>query len=142
MIGRGLVAAPDLALRLKHIGLRREGFLGDATPACELLPFTKLLGLLIEFTKLCEHARALLQSKPSARSNYAICRCKQWLKALSRTYPEAALLFEEIKRIEDLSSLVATLKGSNSAVQAKGRSVSSLLSAEASSASLGLAQIL
>ena len=93
MIGRGLIAAPDLALRAKD-------------PTQRALEWHETLRLLIEFTELSEAAR---DPRPNA-SHYAVCRCKQWLKQLARTHPEAATLFESIKTILVLDPLLHALR--------------------------------
>ena len=65
MMGRGLMAAPDLALRAK----------GQSS---QTLTWVEMLRLVILFTELSRDAR--LRSVPGAdASGYAVCRCKQWL---------------------------------------------------------------
>lgn len=93
MIGRGLIAAPDLARRAKGV---------SNAP----LAWTEALSLLIRFTELSEASR---DSRPNA-GHFAVCRCKQWLKQLARTYPHAAALFEEVKTILVLEPLLQSLR--------------------------------
>lgn len=87
MIGRGLMAKPDLARQIKF---------GDAP-----LLFQALEPLLHAFVK---------ESALWRGDHYAITRCKQLCKLLARTYPEARDLFENIKRIRNLIILDDQLK--------------------------------
>lgn len=83
MLGRGLLARPDLALAIKalHNGLPHRYFGWD-----ELRPW------LVRFQ------RETLDFYPR---KFCGNRLKQWLMYLSRTYPEAVTLFEQIKRLRD-----------------------------------------
>jgi len=81
MLGRGLLARPSLALECK--GLSEMWTWGQVRP------------LVSQFVKSSEAARG---------PRFASSRLKQWLKSLSLTYTEAAVLFEKVKRIETLSS--------------------------------------
>lgn len=94
MIGRGLVSAPDLALRIKHM-LQH----GEAPPA---MTWHSLLPWILDLAEQC-HLRA-------ANSNYALSRTKQWLKLLRRNYSEADEMFNEIKVVNDFSELASTLE--------------------------------
>ena len=82
MIGRGLMAKPDLARQIKW---------GEAP-----LHFQALEPLIVAFVK---------ESSLWRGDHYALTRCKQFCKLLSRTYPEAQDLFENIKRLKDLKTL-------------------------------------
>lgn len=88
MLGRGLLARPDLALQIKTIAAG-----GAYAPMCwqQVLP---LLHFLFE--------DSLLTCQP----RHVGGPVKQWLGYLRRTYPEAAGLFDQIKRLtapEDLT---------------------------------------
>ena len=78
MIGRGLIAAPDLAQRIA----------GDqsATP----LAWTELMVWLLDFYQQC--------FAEAGESRYPPARLKQWLGQLKKTYPEASSFFEVIRR--------------------------------------------
>jgi tRNA-dihydrouridine synthase C len=78
MIGRGLIAAPDLARRIA----------GDqsATP----LAWTELMVWLLDFYQQC--------FTEAGESRYPPARLKQWLGQLKKTYPEASSFFEVIRR--------------------------------------------
>ena len=82
MLGRGLVARPDLA---RQIAAARSG------NSCEPMGWDELASLLREFWR-----RSLNRLAP----RYAPGRLKQWLGMLSRSYPEAAILFERVRREE------------------------------------------
>lgn len=82
MIGRGLMAKPDLARQIKF----------DETP----LSFQALQPLLQAFVQ---------ESFLLRGDHYALTRCKQFCKLLARTYPQAQSLFENIKRLNHLPGL-------------------------------------
>ncbi len=87
MIGRGLMAKPDLARQIKF---------GEAP-----LSFLALEPLLHAFVK---------ESSQWRGNHYAVTRCKQFCKLLARTYPEARDLFENIKRLQNINDLENQLK--------------------------------
>lgn len=94
MLGRGLVARPDLALQIRAEAEGRQH-----TP----LHWDALIPLLQYFW---QRQRAKL---PPA---YAPGRIKQWLKWLSRHYPEAGLLFTALRRetqCEPIDAAIAAL---------------------------------
>lgn len=84
-IGRPAIACPDLALQIRRAIANQ-----DYTPlewpmiASELLP---------QFIRLSREAKS---------DHFALTRLKQWLRFLSSQYPEAARLFEEVKRAQAL----------------------------------------
>jgi tRNA-dihydrouridine synthase C len=82
MFGRGILARPSLALECK----------GET----DLWPWEKIEPLLSEFIRLSN-----LEKGP----RFAAARLKQWLKNLSKTYPEASALFEQVKRLDEVASL-------------------------------------
>ena len=91
MLGRGLVARPDLARRIKQV---LNG--AEETPLTwsELLP---------EVVRYFEQVRAAVAPK------HAPGRLKQWLALLGRHYPEARALFLQIRGEMDASRLSAWL---------------------------------
>ena len=93
MIGRGLVSAPDLALRIKHLQLTGE----QLAP----MPWPQLLPWLRDMALQCQQR--------AASDNYALSRTKQWLKMLQRNYVEASDLFSKIRGLNDFSALSAVL---------------------------------
>ncbi|GGK82652.1 tRNA dihydrouridine(16) synthase DusC [Amphritea balenae] len=82
MIGRGLVAAPDLGLRIK--ALQR----GDDP---EHLSWPEMVLLMLQFLELVERHLA---------PKYVHGRIKQWLKMMSREYPQAGSLLQEIRTLK------------------------------------------
>lgn len=87
MLGRGLLAKPDLALEIKK-HMRGENY--------ESMPWEGVGSYLRElFERNC-------QSYPS---KYLGNRVKQWLFYLKRQYPQAETLFENIKREKDEHAL-------------------------------------
>lgn len=91
MLGRGLVSRPDLA---RQILAARRG------QPCEPMGWDELLPLVREFW---QRARARLAPR------YAPGRLKQWLGMLTRNYPEAARLFERIRRESDCERIEVEL---------------------------------
>ena len=83
MLGRGALARPNLAR------LCRELFHSEHTevevPSEE---WSDVIEALYRFVKACQETKG---------AGFAAARLKQWLKALSRTFPEAKSLFEFMK---------------------------------------------
>lgn len=94
MIGRGLMARPDLALVIKR-GTRH-------------MMWNELVQLVLEFADASREFR---------NEHYAVCRVKQWLKNLSKAYAEAGPLFGEIKTLEELAPIRGHLLGFCHAMQ-------------------------
>jgi tRNA-dihydrouridine synthase C len=91
MLGRGLIARPDLALQ---IVAAREG--REVVP----MVWSQLFPVLLDFW---------VQVKRKLPDKYAQGRLKQWLGWLRRSYAEAATLFDEIRRENDVAKLDAML---------------------------------
>jgi tRNA-dihydrouridine synthase C len=87
MLGRGLIARPDLA---HQIAAARDG--RDIEP----MTWDELRPLVDDFW---------LQARNKLGPGYAPGRLKQWLRALARNYAEAATLFQEIRRETDCLKL-------------------------------------
>jgi tRNA-dihydrouridine synthase C len=83
MLGRGLIARPDLALQ---IAAARDG------RAYVPMTWNDLRPRVIDFWQ---------QARRKLQGHYAPGRLKQWLKALSRSYPEAGALFTQVRREMD-----------------------------------------
>ncbi|OWY40103.1 tRNA dihydrouridine(16) synthase DusC [Xenophilus sp. AP218F] len=91
MIGRGLVACPDLALRIAADG-------PDAPRAwSETLPW------VVDLFRQCRER--------SGEDRYPVARLKQWLGLLKRTWPEAAETFERIRREQEAARVDLALQG-------------------------------
>ncbi len=90
MIGRGLMSAPDLAKQIQ-------------TGAAQT-PWSEVLVWLIDFG---------LKSREYRHDHYAVCRVKQWLKSLAKTYLGVAELFERLKTQESLDPMLAILRESS-----------------------------
>ncbi|MDF0605830.1 tRNA-dihydrouridine synthase [Neisseriaceae bacterium TC5R-5] len=90
MIGRGLVACPDLAWRIAQ---RSEA---GPRPWRETLPWVRDM-----FMQCCAKAED---------SRYPVARLKQWLGLLKRTWPEAGALFERIRRETEAAAIVVVLE--------------------------------
>lgn len=83
MIGRGLMSRPDLARVIKH--------------QVSHLSWPEIIPHVIEFGEL---------SRDYRHDHYAVCRVKQWLKSLAKSYTEVAPLFEEIKTLDTLDPML------------------------------------
>ena len=86
MIGRGLMSSPDLARIIKGLGPRAT--------------WTEARGWLIAFGH---------SSRDYKHEHYAVCRVKQWLRSLAKSFAEAVPLFERIKTLESLPAIVTEL---------------------------------
>ena len=82
MLGRGLLARPDLA---RHIRSQQQ------QTASNIMPWTEVLTLLQQF---CVVTEAEYEAK------YVGNRVKQWLGYLRQHYSLAVVLFEEVKRLK------------------------------------------
>lgn len=91
MIGRGLVSRPDLA---RQIAMVKAGEPVVAMTWLELQP------MLREFW---------LQARKKLSPRFAPGRLKQWLALLTRNYPEATVLFNQIRRESDCLRIDAML---------------------------------
>ncbi|ARU89121.1 tRNA-dihydrouridine synthase [Pseudomonas sp. M30-35] len=91
MIGRGLVSLPDLA---RQIAMFKAGEPVVAMTWQELQPS------LQEFW---------LQARKKLSPRFAPGRLKQWLALLTRNYPEATLLFNQLRRENDCVRIDAML---------------------------------
>ena len=83
MLGRGLVSRPDLAVQIAA-AVRGE----EVRP----LGWAEILPLLQRFWLMAQRKLA---------PRYAPGRLKQWLGMLTRSYPEAAALFAQVRRESD-----------------------------------------
>lgn len=97
MLGRGLVARPDLA---RQIAAARAGQVVEPMGWDELLPYLR------DFWR---------QARRKLAPRYAPGRLKQWVAMLTRSYPEAVLLFEAIRRESDCERIDALLGVSSAA---------------------------
>ncbi|UTW45995.1 tRNA-dihydrouridine synthase [bacterium SCSIO 12696] len=83
MLGRGLLARPDLALQIKHV---------EAGEPYSPLPWQAVCELLYGFYR---------ETGDAYPERFLGNRAKQWLMYLQRTYPQARALFEQIKRLRE-----------------------------------------
>lgn len=91
MLGRGLVCRPDLA---RQISAAKQGV------TIKPLSWSMLQPLLAEFW---------LQARRKMSPRYAPGRLKQWVSMLTRSYPDAVALFDQIRRETDCSRIDALL---------------------------------
>lgn len=100
MLGRGLLGRPSLARECKALIARSAETKAVEAATGEFLAWPEMLPLVHEF-----FSASLAHRGPS----FAWARLKQWLKSLSRTYPEAAALFEAVKRNTSQTTLEAEI---------------------------------
>lgn len=92
MIGRGLIANPDLANEIKA---KRAGETYHPLSWSTLLPFIHEL-----------FEAAMIDQSP----RHAPGRLKQWLIFLKKTYPEASQLFDEVKSLSNPYAILERLQ--------------------------------
>ncbi len=97
MLGRGLIARPDLALQIRAAREQRP---------CTPLQWVDLLPQVQAFWR---RVRLRLPPRPAPG------RLKQWLCWLSRSYPEAAALFAQVRTLTDPLLIDRLLLGSEPA---------------------------
>lgn len=105
MLGRGLVARPDLA---RQIAAARAG------QVLEPMSWVQLQPLLTSFW---------LQARQKMSPRYAPGRLKQWVAMLTRSYPEATELFNGLRRESDclrIDALLGVQFGAAEGVEAIG----------------------
>ncbi|MGL6070792.1 tRNA dihydrouridine synthase [Craterilacuibacter sp.] len=93
MIGRGLLAAPDLARRIA-----RYHASGEKDVAA---PWSEVMLWVLDFYAQC---RAKGEGTP-----YPVSRIKQWLPQMKRHYPEAEILFAAIRKLTQADDIQAVL---------------------------------
>lgn len=91
-LGRGLMARPDLALQIARYAV---GELVDP------LPWSEIQKIVLQLLRRLEAISPAL----------AIGRVKQWCRFLSRTYPEAEVLFDRIKVLKCPNEMRLAFKG-------------------------------
>lgn len=87
MIGRGMVASPDLGLRIKAYQRGEDP---------DVLPWSQMLVLLKAFLEL-----VVVQLAPK----YVHGRIKQWLKMMQPQYPEAQAMLQEIRTLKQVDEV-------------------------------------
>ncbi len=83
MLGRGILARPDLALAIKAAAAHRH---------YEPMPWPKVASLLLDY---------YLTTKPLYPVKFLGNRVKQWLSYLRLNYAQADQLFNEIKKVQN-----------------------------------------
>ncbi len=101
MLGRGLLSCPDLALQIR--AWHQQDSNNNTEKAYEAMRWYDLCPLLLQFFNITVEAYP---------PKYIGNRLKQWLFYLSRQYPEATDLFENIKRLKDRDSITQALNKS------------------------------
>ncbi len=98
MLGRGAVIQPDLARKISAIQFDR---------VIEPMQWYEVAAVVIKMMEL-------MQTEPAMQDKKVLGRIKQWLAYLKRHYPEAALLFSEIRGMKQLSTVDYLLRLSSS----------------------------
>lgn len=95
MLGRGLLACPDLAQQIKQQA---------SSDKATAMAWLGIVDLVAAFCVVTEQ---------SYEKKYVGSRVKQWLGYLRRQYPQAAQLFEQVKRLtcpEQIAAVIASHK--------------------------------
>lgn len=87
MLGRGLLAQPDLALAI-NAWIRQEAY--------QPLAWPEVLKRVWQYHQ---------STVPNYESRYLGNRLKQWLMYLQRHYPQALMFFETVKKLRDAEAL-------------------------------------
>lgn len=98
MIGRGLIADPDLASDIKR-SAEPTAQRRTAEPAAAAT-WSMQVERLHRFAE---------QSKTARHEGFAVARLKQWLKNMSRRWPEARAVFEIVKTCDTLEPMLQKL---------------------------------
>jgi tRNA-dihydrouridine synthase C len=105
MLGRGLLACPDLANQIKTACQHQK----DSDN------YSAVSKNVMSWPALCKHLQCFFDDTVSSYpAKYTGNRLKQWLHYLSRQYPEAVTLFEEIKRLRDAEAISEAIQNSKS----------------------------
>ncbi len=91
MLGRGALAKPDLACRIRA---------STSNVACYKYTWLDVLDLLEQ----------LLETAVDLPVRYAGNRTKQWLSYLIREYDEASTLFTQIKRLQEIDAMASVIR--------------------------------
>lgn len=98
MIGRGLVARPDLAVQIKASQ--------SGEPIADM-PWSGVVALLVDY---CRTLQSFLEPR------YATGRIKQWLNYTRRQYSEAEICWGKVKRVNDPDTVCTLLEASAEAL--------------------------
>ncbi|MGL5198547.1 MAG: tRNA-dihydrouridine synthase, partial [Aeromonas veronii] len=82
MVGRGAISLPNLANVMKT--------------GCPHMSWAEVLQLMVSYTE---------QDLASEKADYYPSRIKQWFSYLKREYPEADLLFQEIRVLKETAPI-------------------------------------
>ncbi|MFT5002732.1 MAG: tRNA-dihydrouridine synthase C, partial [Flavobacteriales bacterium] len=86
MVGRGALTIPNLGRVIKQ--------------QSDIMPWLEVLAILSTYTEFETHGD---------KSKYYCNRIKQWLKYLKNHYPEADILFDQIRRLKTADDIRAVL---------------------------------
>lgn len=103
MLGRGALSVPDLALNL-HAQDLQSAQSGQTTQSGGGVSYQALA-----WREVVSMLQQLLDSAAEFPPRYAGNRTKQWLSYLKRGYPEAADLFDSVKRLRSVDEIAAVL---------------------------------
>lgn len=94
MLGRGAVMRPDLARQIK------QHQQGNVVHAAQF--HHEIIDWIEQFIQFCV--------AKEANNKYPVARLKQWLGMLKKTYPEAGVLFEQIRTIKEIDKIQLVLQ--------------------------------
>lgn len=93
MIGRGAVMRPDLAKQIKQL---------EAGEAVQEMSFEQIAHWIRVFFELCVQRES--------QNKYPVARLKQWLGMMRKVYPEAGMMFEQIRTLKDIDDVRLALQ--------------------------------
>jgi tRNA-dihydrouridine synthase C len=94
MLGRGAINLPDLARQISAL---------QSQTAIDPMEWEEVVGLIIEMTEL-------MKQQPEIQDKKVLGRIKQWLAYLKRQYPQAVVLFAEIRQLKQLAPVDELLR--------------------------------
>jgi len=105
MLGRGALAAPDLARRIRR-SIQRFGKAGrDANRHTEDLAELRS-DQPLPWCDMLEEVRSQFLSSDCMSPRHVGNRTKQWLAYLKRTYPQAQTLFARLRKLHDTQEII------------------------------------
>jgi tRNA-dihydrouridine synthase C len=102
MLGRGALAMPDLAMRIREASGEVTLGMIESNPGTA----TGVTSAPLSWLEICEHVRAQFQRSDCRSPRHVGNRTKQWLGYLRRTYPEACDLFARLRVLHDVDAIL------------------------------------
>lgn len=101
MLGRGAVMRPDLARQIK------QHQRGETVQVAQF--YDEIIVWIQQFVALCV--------AKESNNKYPVARLKQWLGMMKKVYPEAEILFEQIRTVKEIDAIRLILENCASSEQ-------------------------